>query len=319
MGSFALLFGGFLLLIFGASWLVDGSAAIAKKFNIPNIIIGLTIVAFGTSSPELVVSILAAAEHNGTIALGNVVGSNIFNIAVILGLTAFIRPVSVKSNTTWIEIPLSSLSAIVLLIIAMGGVFLDQNSSNIITRTEGMLCLCFFAIFLGYSLLSMKDNKQDKNLDIKDYSIYRSGLMVLAGLVMLYFGGRLSVNGAINLARILGVSEKVIAVTIISAGTSLPELVTSIIAAKKGNVDIAIGNVVGSNIFNVFLILGLAAVIDPITVLQESHIDIYYNLILSVLIFIFIFTFKDRKLDRWEGLVLILLYGVFVTMQLISP
>jgi cation:H+ antiporter len=312
-----LLIGGFVLLVFGASWLVDGSAALARRYHIPNMVIGLTIVAFGTSSPELVVSVLAATQHNSAIALGNVVGSNVFNIGAILGITALIRPIVVKNNTTWIEIPMSGLSALVLLIVGLGSLYFDRAPEDVITRTEGALCLCFFAIFLVYNLISIKGNGVKTDLDIKSLPLYKSVLMVAAGLVMLYFGGRFSVNGATSLARLLGISEKVIAVTIISAGTSLPELVTSIIAARKKNLDMAIGNVVGSNIFNVFLILGLAALIDPVTVGRSSHPDIYFNLILSILLFVFIFTFKGRKLDRWEGLVLVLMYLFYIGIQLI--
>lgn len=302
MLSVLLIIAGFIVLIYGANFLVDGASSLAKKFNVPNMVIGLTIVAFGTSAPELVVNIFAAVGHDAQIVMGNIVGSNIFNVAAILGLCAIIRPLSVKSNTTWIEVPLALLSAIVILIMA-NDVFFDQASENIIGRAEGIVMLLFFAIFLGYNIHLSIEGKTNEEIEVKDYSKLKSSLLILLGLVMLVLGGRLIVTHAVKLAQIIGLSERVIALTIVSIGTSLPELATSLIAVKKKNVDLAIGNVVGSNIFNVFFILGISSVITSVPVGVDNQFDLGVNLLIGFLLFLFIFTGKERKLDRWEGII----------------
>ena len=252
------LLAGFIILVYGANFLVDGGAALAHRLKVPNIVIGLTVVAFGTSTPELVVNIISSIEGSSALALGNVLGSNIFNIMAILGVTALFVPIGIKRSTTWIEIPLAVLAAVLILILANG------EPAGIITRAEGFCLLCFFAVFIAYTLFIAKRGGQEtEEVNIKPYSLKKSVLFILLGLAGLVGGGRLLVDGAVSLAQMAGISERIIGLTIISIGTSLPELATSLIAARKKNADIAIGNVVGSNIFNTFLILGASAGISP--------------------------------------------------------
>jgi len=306
-----LLIVGFVLLIFGADKLVDGASAVAKKFNIPNIVIGLTIVAFGTSAPELVVNVFAAVSGNTEMMLGNVLGSNIFNVLGILGVSAVIYPLTVKRSTTWIEIPLAFLAAIVVLVIA-NDVFLDKNTANITTRSEGVMLLFFFVIFLVYNLQVAKSGRAADDIETRELPMLKSVLFIVFGLAGLIIGGRLIVTSAVEIAQSMGISERVIALTIVSVGTSLPELATSIVAVRKRNLDIAIGNVVGSNIFNIFFILGVSTVIAPATISPSSQIDILVNIAASLLLFAFIFTGKGRRLERWEGILFILMYVAYL-------
>lgn len=310
-----LLVSGFILLIFGADKLVDGSSALAKKLGIPNIVIGLTIVAFGTSAPELVVNLLASLNGNTEMVMGNVLGSNIFNVLGILGISGLIYPLQVKSNTTWIEIPLSLLAALLVLVLA-NDIFLNDDTVNVIGKSEGIVLLCFFLIFLVYNLQVARSEKETEDVKPVAYSTKKSVLYIIFGLAGLIIGGRFIVTGAVNIATILGISERIIALTIVSIGTSLPELATSIVAVRKRNVDIAIGNVVGSNIFNIFFILGVSTVITPVPVEGGAITDIFVNIIASLLLFIFIFTGSGRKLHRWEGGLMLVLYIGYIIMLL---
>ena len=312
MLNFLFLIIGFIVLIYGANILVDSASALAKKLNVPTIVIGLTIVAFGTSAPELVVNIFAAIDHNSNIALGNVVGSNIFNVFAILGISAFIYPLAVKSKTTWIEIPLALLSAIVLLVLA-NDVLIDKNTVSVISRIDGIIFVSFFLIFIVYNIQLILSGSYDEEFKTKNYSVKKAILFIIIGIGFLILGGKAIVYSATEIARLFGISERVISLTIISIGTSLPELATSVIAARKKNVDIAIGNIVGSNIFNVFFILGTSAIIYPVTVSLSSQYDLLVNILASLLLFIFIFTGKGRKINRWEGLVFLTLYILYVT------
>ena len=303
---------GFVLLIYGANGLVDGASSLAKRYNIPNIVIGLTIVAFGTSSPELVVNVMASANDRSDIALGNIVGSNIFNILAILGLSAIICPLSVKSNTTWIEIPLNLLSALVVLTMA-NDIFLDGTETSVISRTEGIGLIFFFIIFMVYNLSLMKNNSFESQVNIKYFTRSKSLIYILFGLMGLILGAKLIVESASDIARAFGISERIIGLTIVSVGTSAPELATSLAAAYKKNVDLAIGNIVGSNIFNFFLVLGLSSIVNPVRVNVNSNIDLLVNVGAGLLLFIFIFTGKKRQLERWEGTLLFLLYFLYLT------
>ncbi|MGE0088124.1 MAG: calcium/sodium antiporter [Bacteroidales bacterium] len=311
-----LLITGLIVLIYGANLMVDSASALAKKLNVPAIVIGLTIVAFGTSSPELVVNIFAAIDHSSDIALGNVIGSNIFNILVILGVSAFIYPLSVKTKTTWIEIPLALLSAIILIVLANDGL-IDKSSTSIISRIDGIVFLAFFVIFLVYNFQLIKTGKYDEEFTTKNYTIKKSILFIIVGMAFLVLGGKAIVYSATEIAKFFGISERIISLTIISMGTSLPELATSVIAARKKNVDIAIGNIVGSNIFNVFFVLGTSAVIYPVSVNLSSRFDLIVNIIASLLLFMFVFTGKGRKVDRWEGLVFVTLYITYLAAIII--
>jgi len=303
---------GFVLLIAGADKLVDGASALAKKYNIPNIVIGLTIVAFGTSAPELVVNVFASARGYTDMVLGNVLGSNIFNALATLGVAAVVVPLTVKKNTTWIEIPLSFMAALVVWV-ATNDIFLDGSSSNFISRSEGLVMLFFFAIFVVYNFqVALSGNRADE-IETSELTKFKSLLFIVLGLTGLVIGGRFIVTSAVNIAQLLGISQRIIALTIVSVGTSLPELATSVIAVIKGNPDIAIGNVVGSNIFNIFLILGISTVIAPITISANSQIDILVNVLAGLLLFIFIFTGKGRRLDRWEGILFLMMYVSYIT------
>jgi cation:H+ antiporter len=302
---------GFIPLIYGADLLVDSSSSLAKRLNIPNIVIGLTIVAFGTSAPELIVNVFSSLDHNSDIALGNIVGSNIFNILCTLGISAIIFPLVVKSNTTWIEIPICLLSAVVIMIMA-NDKFLDHSNTSTIARIDGMILLAFFIIFIGYNIQMMRTGSYSEVVPVKDLSVLKAVIMILLGLTGLVIGGKIIVVYATNFATELGISQRIIALTIVSIGTSLPELATSAVAAKKKNVDIAIGNIVGSNIFNAFYILGTSAVIYPVATQELSNFDLSVNIVASLLLFVFIFTGKDRKIEKIEGIILLVLYAAYI-------
>lgn len=312
---------GFIPLIFGAKWLVDGAAAIAHKKNISNLIIGLTIVAFGTSAPELVVNIISATEGNTGFSFGNVVGSNIINILVILGISAMIFPVAVKSSTVWIEIPLCLLSAVVLLILA-NDMFLDGAQQSIINRTDGLILITFFFVFIYYTFFAMKKKDEKSIVDVKEMGMKKSVFLVIIGMLFLTGGGQMIVYFAEKFGVDYGISERIMGLTVLSIGTSLPELSTSIIAALKKNSDISIGNIIGSNIFNTFLILGLSSTINPIPVsnapssltslISASNLDMLVNLLATVIVFLFVFTRKGRKIDKLEGTFMVLLYAVYM-------
>lgn len=311
MLSLLLLVVGFVPLVYGANLLVDSASSLAKRFNIPNIVIGLTIVAIGTSAPELIVNIIASLSQNSDITLGNIVGSNIFNVLGILGISAIIFPLTVKSNTTWLEIPLCFLSAIVIIVIS-NDMILTGTPFSLIDRIDGIILLLFFVIFLVYNIQVMRSGEFDEEMIVKDYSVFKSILFIVFGFSLLVVGGKFIVSNAMDFAQFVGIPERIIALTIVSIGTSLPELATSVIAAKKGNVDIAIGNIVGSNIFNVFFILGISAIIHPVTLQQGSNVDMTINIISSILLFAFIFISKERKLDRWVGILFVIFYLTYL-------
>ncbi|OCW95273.1 sodium:proton exchanger [Macellibacteroides sp. HH-ZS] len=308
-----LLIGGLLLILLGANGLTDGAASIAKRFNIPSIVIGLTIVAFGTSTPELTVSISSAMKGSSDIAIGNVVGSNIFNILFIVGCTSLVAPIVITRNTLRKEIPLCILSSVVLLVIA-NDVLLDKGASNILSTTDGILLLCFFLIFLSYTFAIALDGKSqatDEENNIKQMPMLKSVLFIIGGLCGLVYGGQLFVDGAMNIARSLGVSESVIGLTLVAGGTSLPELATSIVAALKKNPEIAIGNVIGSNLFNIFFILGCSATITPMNISGITNIDLLVLVGASILMWFFGLFFAKRTINRPEGAFFVLCYVAY--------
>lgn len=308
---------GIFLLIKGADYLVAGSSSLAKRLGVPSLVIGLTIVAFGTSMPELVVNVIAAIKGSGDIAFGNVIGSNIANILLILGITAIIIPLSFQRSTFYKEIPFSFLATLIVLIF-VNTQFLDGLNLTKIFRFEGLILLSFFAIFLYYvASLSKKKNSEFSEEKIKDRSLFLIIVMILGGLVALYFGGKWVVNGAVALATLFGLSEYFISLTIVAVGTSLPELVTSIVAALKKNADIAVGNIIGSNIFNIFWILGLSSLITPITIPQNAIFDVLILLITTLVLAFFVFVDKRYKLTRWEGIIMVLMYIAYVIYLII--
>jgi cation:H+ antiporter len=309
---------GFVLLIKGADFLVDGASAIARRFNISDLVIGLTVVAFGTSTPELFVNIVASARGNTDIAIGNVLGSNISNVFLILGISAIIYPLSVSKGTVWKEIPFSLLAVITLGLMANDQV-IDGDSSSLLTRIDGLVLLAFFTIFLYYSFSIAKAIEGlDEHVPAKATSFVKSILLVIAGLIGLTLGGKWIVDGAVTLAKSFGMSESLVGLTIVAVGTSLPELATSAMAAYKKNVDIAVGNVVGSNIFNIFFVLGISATIKPLPFQTKSNLDIAVVTVSSLLLFLFMFTGKKRSLDRWEGIVSLFLYGGYIAFLIIK-
>lgn len=310
---------GFILLIAGANYLVDSASALAAKYGISAMVIGLTIVAFGTSAPELVVNVYASIEKSSGMVLGNVLGSNIFNLLFILGVISLMKPLTVKKNTTWSEIPLNLLAAISVFVIA-NDIFLSGDDISLINRSEGILLLLFFCIFLAYNVsISMQDEEEAEQADRPRYSIGKSIVFMLLGLAGLIVGGRFIVQSGVSIAETFGWSERLIGLTIISIGTSLPELATSVVAVRKGNVDIAIGNVVGSNIFNIFFILGVSAVINPVEVSASSQLDILLNIIAGALLFIFLFTGRGRQLERWEGVIFLMVYLGYLYLLISQP
>jgi cation:H+ antiporter len=306
-----LLLAGFASLIYGATQMVNGASSLAKRMNISDIVIGLTIVAFGTSAPELVVNALAAVNNNTELVLGNVIGSNLFNVLVILGITALIAPLNVKKSTTWIEIPLSLLAAIAVWLVA-NDTLINYTDGDAILRSDGILLLLFFTIFMGYNMAVAKKEQHEENLNLPSINLPKSIFLTLFGLVLLIVGGNLIVDNAVLIAQKIGLSERVIALTIVSVGTSLPELATSIVAVRKGNVDLAIGNVVGSNIFNSFLILGFSAVISPVQVITNAQPDLLLNIIAGFLLFIFVFMGKGRVISRIEGFIFLTIYTSYI-------
>ena len=303
---------GFIFLIKGADFLVDGAASIARRLNISDLVIGLTVVSFGTSTPELFVNIIASVKGNTDIAIGNVVGSNIANVFLILGVSSIIYPLAVTKGTVWKEIPLSLLAAIVLFVTA-NDQLLDGSQVSDLTRIDGLVFLSFFIIFIYYTTsIAARVEGMEEHVSAKQYSWLRSSLYIILGLAGLSFGGKWIVDGAIAIATRFGMSESLVGLTIVAVGTSLPELATSAVAAYKRNVEIAVGNVVGSNIFNIFFVLGISATIKPLPFQMKNNRDIGMVIFSSLLLFLFMFTGKKRSLDRWEGLIFLLCYGVFV-------
>jgi cation:H+ antiporter len=304
---------GFFLLIKGSDLLVEGASALARKFNVSDLSIGLTIVAFGTSAPELVVNTFAAFQGHHDIVLGNIIGSNIFNIYVILGIAGIITPLVIQSSTVSKEIPFS-LFAIVLMYILANDFLI--SSVSVITRIDGIILLIFFGLFLYYVYKQMKANVIRQDTAHINFSIIKIIVLIITGLAGLIIGGRLIVVNAINIAQAIGVSEKIIALTIVAAGTSLPELATSIVAALKKNNDIAVGNIIGSNIFNIMLILGASSVIRPVSYDKVFNKDLYFLLIGTIVLFIAMFTGHRKKLDRWEAVVFLLLFTGYLVYML---
>ncbi|PWL28505.1 calcium/sodium antiporter [uncultured Roseivirga sp.] len=293
---------GFGLLIKGADWLVSGATKLAKKYGISDLAIGLTIVAFGTSAPELIVNAVASYQGHPEIVFGNIIGSNNFNLFVILGIVGIISPIAVQSSTIWKEIPLSFIAAGLLLILA--NTWLYGNTAEI-SRLEATALIAIFGAFLFYVFKQMKTDETTSH--VQPIGSFRwVWLLILAGLAGLIIGGKLVVDQATLLAQSFGISERVIGLTIVAAGTSLPELVTSVVAAFKRNSDIAIGNVIGSNIFNILLILSISGLIRPIPYDQAFNREIYVLLIGTIFLFTAMFSGGKKKLDRWEAAILLI-------------
>lgn len=298
---------GFTSLIFGANWLVDGASALAKKNNISDLVIGLTIVALGTSAPELVVNSVASYNGFSDIIFGNIIGSNNFNLFIILGIAGLIYPISVQSSTAWKEIPISLIATVLLLVLA-NNFFIGQITE--VSRLDGILLLACFLGFLYYVFSQIKRVTPEIAI-IEHKSNYKIWGLIIIGVAGLVIGGKLVVENSIGIATELGVSQKIIGLTIIAAGTSLPELVTSVMAAIKKNSDIAIGNVVGSSIFNILLILSVSSLISPINYNANFNQDVFILIGGTVFLLIAMFVGKKRKLDRFEAFILLSFYLIY--------
>jgi len=308
-----LLLVGFGILIKGADFLVNGASSAAKKYGISNLAIGLTVVAFGTSMPELVVSFLSALDGKNDASFGNVIGSNNFNLLFILGVAGLIYPLIVHRNTVKWEVPISLLAAVVLFVLVNDEMIMG-GSVNILSRFDSIILLLFFGGFLWYIYRTMKTAPETEEAPIKMYTTPVAVGLVILGLAMLIGGGQLVVSNAIVIAQHYGLSEKLIGLTILAAGTSLPELATSTVAAYRKNTDIAIGNVIGSNIFNIFFILGVTGVVTPIQYNVEMNFDFKILAASTVVLMIFMFTLNTRKLDRWEAFLLLAAYIVYTVV-----
>ncbi len=318
-----LLLVGFVVLIKGADFLVSGASSVAKKYGISNLAIGLTVVAFGTSMPELIVSLVSAMNGKNDASFGNVIGSNNFNLLLILGVAGLIYPLVVQRNTVKYEVPMSLLAVGVLFLcvndfMIWGDTAVTAPYGGVLSRLDSIILLVFFFGFLFYIYRTMKNAPDiDEGESIKIYTTPISVAMAIGGLVMLIVGGQLVVDNAIEIANYYGLSQRLIGLTILAAGTSLPELATSCVAAYRKNTDIAIGNVVGSNIFNIFFILGVTGVIHPIPYNSSLNFDVYVLLGATVLLMIFMFTLNTRKLDRWEAFIMLMAYVTY-TVYLIG-
>lgn len=310
--SAAVLVIGFVLLIKGADFFVEGSSSVAKKFNVPSLIIGMTIVAMGTSLPELAVSVTAAITGNNTLAVSNVSGSNIFNLMVVCGACALFAPLTIEKNTLMKEFPFSIVCAGLLVVLGFIGMKLG--------RVDGIILLVIFVAYLFWMIYSAKKARSEGDKfeteeeemaeEIKILPMWKCLLYIVGGMIAIKFGGDFVVNGASSIAAGFGLSQTLIGLTIVALGTSLPELVTSIVAARKNEVDMALGNVIGSNIFNILLILGVAAAISPVTFIMENIIDIIILIIMSTVVWIFAWT--SKKINRKEGIIMLLVYVVYM-------
>lgn len=313
--DFILLIVGFILLIKCADIFVDGCSNIAKAFGIPSLIIGLTIVAFGTSAPEAAVSVIAAINGNNDISIGNVVGSNIANLLLILGTCGLFSSLTAKRKIITRDFVYSLLSYLVLFILVAGPFFAGENAA-VLTRTNGLILLCFLGVYLYSLLIEAKSSTKKEKVEEKTKFSFKDVLFIILGLGGIILGGQVVVNSATGIAKLIGVSDNVIALTVVAIGTSLPELVTSVIATRKGEVDIAIGNVIGSNIFNIFFILGIASVISPISMNVLSFIDIIIMMLSGVVVYIF--TLKNYRIGKLKGKIMIamyVLYTVYILMR----
>ncbi len=318
--TYILFVAGFALLIKGADWLVDGASSLAKRLGVSALVIGLTIVAFGTSAPELIVNLLASVNGNTDIAIGNILGSNIVNILLILGISIVIYPLTVKKGTAWKEIPFAFLAVIVLMFMA-NDVFIDKSSFSAITRIDGLILISFFLIFLYYVFGISKANPviptDAIETTIHKHSLLQLCLMIGGGLTGLVVGGKWIVDGAVAFAASFGVSEALIGLTVVAVGTSLPELATSVVAAYKKNTDIAVGNIVGSNIFNIFFILGISAIIRPLPFSPTLLSDVFVTVAATFLLFAFLFIGKRYIFERWQGFLFIALYVGYIISLII--
>lgn len=299
-----ILLAGLSLILLGANWLVDGSSSIARKFGLSEFVIGLTIVGIGTSTPEMVVSFLSSFQGKADMAIGNIVGSNIFNTMMILGVTALIAPLTITKSNLRKDIPLNIAVTVLLIVLGMNMTIFGKGADQL-CRIDGLVMLLIFAWYLWSSFRT--PNEDDEDSQIKQYTVFLSAVLITAGLAALIFGGRLFVNSATEIAKMFGVSDKFIAITVMAAGTSMPELATCVVAALKGRGQLALGNVLGSNISNILLILGGASLINPLSFNGMSYVDLGAVLLCGIFILLSAYLFRKGRLDRFEGIILLLM------------
>ena len=309
--TIALLIIGLLLVIFGADWLVDGASAIARKLKISEFVIGLTIVGFGTSCPELVVSVTGAVSGLSDISIGNVIGSNIFNTFLILGLTALIMPIAITRSNKRRDIPVTLLVTFLLVFCGMSKTLFGIGREDGLSRVEGIVFLALFAIYIYTCFKNDEGVSGDAETPSKDLSLAAAVLLTLAGLAGLILGGHWFVDSAVKVAHRLGVSDKFIAITLLAGGTSLPELAACTVAAIKKKGQLALGNILGSNIFNILLILGVSATIRPISFLNINLIDVLAMLASMIMVWLSSYTFRKDKIDRWEGAIFLSAFAAY--------
>lgn len=314
--NFLILIFGFFILIKGADYFIDGASSIATNFKVPKILIGLTIVAFGTSAPEFAVSIKSIISNNHDIVLGNVIGSNIMNILLILGVSSLFHSLEVKSNTVKKELPIMLLITCLFVVLLSDNLF-DSNVVNAFTRSDGIILFLFFLVFIYY-LISIAINRNKNEIEnIKKMSLGKSFIYTIIGIIMIVFGSNFVVNSSSSIATTIGVSTKLISLTIVAFGTSLPELVTSITATKKGEYDLAIGNVIGSCIFNMGIVMGFpVAVFGGIKQINFNNLDIAVMLLSVILLFVF--SIDDRKLTKREGIIFLFIFIIYYGYVIIS-
>lgn len=309
---------GLALILGGANFLTDGSAALAQRFRVPEFIVGLTIVAVGTSTPELVVSVLSAAAGNSDVAIGNIVGSNIFNVFLILGVCALIAPLPLTGGNIRRDLPFLTAVSVLLLLLTSDRL-LGLGEVDAIGRIDGIVMLLLYIALIRYTIRAERRTAAQATPETaaagrpqRGKAMWLIVVMIVGGLAGLVFGGELFLRSATAIARALGVSESVIAITLVAGGTSLPELASSVVSLIKGKADMALGNVIGSNIANILLILGLSATINPLTLGGITRIDLLVVLLSSVLLFVSAFTFRRKAVDRWEGFLFLVIYALYI-------
>lgn len=311
-----LTFAGLLLVVFGADWLVDGASSVARKARVSEFVIGLTIVGFGTSMPELVVSLTGAIEGNADISVGNVIGSNIMNVLLILGLTALISPIPITRTNMRLDIPLTLAVTVMLLLCGMSSSLFGIGSSDSLSRIEGVVFLLLFASYIFVCFKTGREDAADESVSEKP--LFKAIVLIVAGIAALAFGGRLFVDNAVAFARNVGVSDKFIAVTLLAGGTSMPELATCVVAAVRKRGQLALGNILGSNIFNILMILGISATVTPLSFSAVSLIDAGVLLASMFLVSIAAFTGRGRKIDRFDATLMLILEISYLTWLIIK-